>query len=245
LSRFDALVGATLGPEAETPQAGSPLGKLMADRERIAAKHGPDSEVVKQFDMRIRREAEGAGDNNAFASERQLRQEFTALEGDFREVDTSFKRLQSVAAKPSPAGDLALIFNYMKMLDPRSTVREGEFQSAAAAKPLLERLGVGFEPIKMVWEGKSLTPEQRQDFINQAGAIRDAATGDQARLRERYSGLAERHGLSPENIVGPERIGGVIPAEAVKFLRENANDENVRRQFQEKFGIPARLYLQR
>ena len=34
---------------------------------------------------------------------------------------------------PDAAGDMALIFSYMKMLDPNSTVREGEYATAQDA----------------------------------------------------------------------------------------------------------------
>ena len=241
--QLDALIQIPR-PEKAAPGPESPLGKLVFDREQLAAKHGPESDVVRQFDERIKRESAGQ-DENAFASERQLRQEFTTLETSFRDVDSSFKRLESVALKPSPAGDLALIFNYMKMLDPKSVVRESEFQNAETARPLLQQLGIGWDAVKSVWEGKRLTSEQRTDFQTQARTIHGAAAVENDGLRERYRDLAERHGISPVNVVGADRINGTVPAEAVRFLRENSGDENVRRQFQEKFGLPVSLFLKK
>ncbi|MEM8882399.1 MAG: hypothetical protein AAGC82_17565, partial [Pseudomonadota bacterium] len=64
-----------------------------------------------------------------FSDRQGLRKEFigqTTVK-DFRKQAEAFGRIDASAFEPSPAGDLALIFNYMKVLDPGSVVRESEF----------------------------------------------------------------------------------------------------------------------
>ena len=54
------------------------------------------------------------------------RREFSGLPAvkSFAEQASAYGRVVASAEDPSPAGDLALIFNYMKVLDPGSTVRD-------------------------------------------------------------------------------------------------------------------------
>jgi hypothetical protein len=62
--------------------------------------------------------------------ENKLRDDFLKGSKVFVDTKDAYTRIQDSASDPSAAGDLALIFNYMKMLDPGSTVREGEFATA-------------------------------------------------------------------------------------------------------------------
>jgi len=85
---------------------------------------------------------------------------------DFRKVDAARNKVaNATSAKPSPAGDLAIIFNFMKILDPGSVVREGEFataQNAAAVPDQIRNL------YNRVTKGQRLNPDQRKDFAASA-----------------------------------------------------------------------------
>lgn len=130
-----------------------------------------------------------------------MRKEFDAQTKDFRAVRDSYNRIQASAQNPTPAGDLSLIFNYMKMLDPGSVVREAEFATAANAAPLLTRVGLDAEKLKGVWEGQRLTPEQRADFLNRSDQLYQEQDQTFQALADEYTGMAERSGLSGEDIV--------------------------------------------
>lgn len=81
--------------------------------------------------------------------ESAIRREFNALPDvkEFNGVATSYDRLtrlvqsQNATAAPTPAADMAIIFSYMKMLDPTSVVREGEYATVQNAGSLPTRLG--------------------------------------------------------------------------------------------------------
>jgi hypothetical protein len=97
----------------------------------------------------------------------------------FVDIRDAFDRINSVALNGTPASDLALIFNYMKVLDPNSVVRESEFRTAEQARGwLAEAQSLGFQvPAivqqsiqKMQGEG-SLLPSQREDFLNTARSL--------------------------------------------------------------------------
>ena len=77
-----------------------------------------------------------------------LRREFQKLTSvaDMAKIRDSYKGL--LATPVTAAGDLSLIFKYMKMLDPGSTVREGEFANAENAKGIEDSLRALYNKIK-------------------------------------------------------------------------------------------------
>lgn len=132
-----------------------------------------------------------------FGDEQKLRREFEGRKGvsAFRKVNDSWGRVQ--ASKETAAGDLALIFNYMKMLDPGSTVREGEFATAQNAAGVPERIRSQYQRLI---DGERLTPSQRADFIGQARSLFDAQANTYNDVANQYRGLAGEYNLNPDRI---------------------------------------------
>src|SRR5690606_15297239 len=102
-----------------------------------------------------------------FDVEGKLRGEYQGQQGykDYVQQEQAYQRVLDSAKDPSPAGDLALIFNYMKVLDPGSVVRESEFATAAASGSFGDRIQAATDQII---SGKRLSPEQRLDFLQRA-----------------------------------------------------------------------------
>lgn len=168
-------------------------GQLIFDRKLVATQFGEDSPQMQAFD-----EAAKQPDEVDLTNERGVRGEFTRLSGEFLDVRASFGRIAQAAENPSPAGDMALIFNYMKMLDPQSVVRESEFAQAAATGSFGERIQAGVERILT---GKRLAPEMRADFVSQAEGLFKRALSQQTQLEQVYSSVAARSGLDPTRVV--------------------------------------------
>lgn len=135
--------------------------------------------------------------------ESELRKEFDSLNKDFRTINDSYNKITEVSKNPSAAGDISLIFSYMKMLDPSSTVREGEFATAQNAA------GVPTQ-VQNVWNravsGERLAPEQRIDFVNQAKNLYTAQSSSYSSGVDKYRGLAKDYGFNPDRIVKPLSI---------------------------------------
>lgn len=121
-------------------------------------------------------------------------------------VATSFDKVRTAASDPSPAGDMSLIFGYMKMLDPESTVREGEYASAEKARAVPASV---LNIYNKILTGQKLTPEQRIDFVNQAQKQFDAQMLQQQRLNDTYLNLATQTGANPEHVVLKDLFKGV------------------------------------
>lgn len=101
------------------------------------------------------------------------------------------------AAKPDAAGDLSLIFAYMKILDPNSVVREQEFANAQNAAGVPDRIRNIYNK---TMEGVRLNPEQRRQFLTQAESLFENARTNQRQVRSTYSNRAKQWGI-PENMV--------------------------------------------
>jgi hypothetical protein len=127
-----------------------------------------------------------------------LRQQFLAQSKDFVTIRDSYERLLNATQVPSAAGDLALIFNYMKMLDPNSVVREAEFATAQNAAGVPERVRAQWN---RALNGERLSDETRKDFVTQAGGQFAAQLRGHTQLETQFRGLATQSGMPPEQVV--------------------------------------------
>ncbi|XYD08806.1 hypothetical protein R1A27_28360 [Methylobacterium sp. NMS12] len=137
-----------------------------------------------------------------FDTESKLRGEFAKGLGTFGDVHDGYGRVIAATrqreANPngvSPASDIGLVFGYMKMLDPGSVVREGEYATAANAAGIPERVRNAYNK---AMKGEFLTPEQRQDFVGQAAELYGTARKTAEGVAGRYRNLATQYGVDPD-----------------------------------------------
>jgi hypothetical protein len=133
-----------------------------------------------------------------------LRGEFTKGSKDFVKVRDAHKRVLASAKNPSAAGDLALIFNYMKILDPGSVVRESEFANAEMSRALLSKKGVPEILLKArdkVIIGARLTPDQRKDFVDRAKKLFAEQRASHMKFRGEYLKKAQQYKVEPEKVL--------------------------------------------
>ena len=151
-----------------------------------------------------------------------FRNQFTGLSGDFMKIRDAYGKLRSAAENPSPAGDLSMIFGYMKMLDPTSTVREGE---QATAQNTTGAAGQLMNLYNRVITGERLTPEQRADFANQAHNLFQSQLQGQQELQTQYRGIAQQTmpNFDAANIV-PDFAGRAAEWQPVAPPAAPAND---------------------
>jgi hypothetical protein len=117
---------------------------------------------------------------------------------DFISRSESFGTVRAASKDSSPAGDLSMIFAYMKMLDPGSVVREGEFATAQNTAGVPDRVRNAYN---RVISGERLSPAQRADFLSQARNIYTTAKERQGRIRKTYADRASRFGIPAEHVV--------------------------------------------
>lgn len=134
-------------------------------------------------------------------AEADYRKEFEQRQDvkDFRKARTQFNALRDTALNPRATAqdDIAVIFQFMKTLDPTSTVREGEFATAQNAAGVPDTIRNAFN--KAV-NGERLSPEQRKNMARTAyrsyQAFRDAYNS----TAEQYRGYARDYGINPDRV---------------------------------------------
>ena len=166
----------------------------------------------------------GRGDTDL---ENKLRAQLQGLSKPFFDVRDAYSRVEASAKNPSAAGDLALIFNYMKILDPGSTVREGEFATAQNSGSIPQRIQAQYN---RAISGERLPDALRSDFVSRASDLYQAQLANQSRQEQEYKGLAGRLGVKPENVV----LNLSNPAQSKKTQQKNKfsdlSDDEIRRQ---------------
>jgi hypothetical protein len=130
------------------------------------------------------------------ANENTLRDEYTNLTKDFRVVQDAHEKIKSVAS--TGAGDMSLLYSFIKLLDPGSVVRESEFAAAAASGSFGERVQGAMQ---RVLTGQRLPDNLRNDFIKEADNLYSSQKRGADRLAGSYTAIAKRMGLNPENII--------------------------------------------
>lgn len=133
------------------------------------------------------------------AVENSLRDDYTKQSAPFVETQDAYRRIQSIQPDAKTgAGDIALLYSYMKMLDPRSTVREGEIATAQNAAGVT---GTVANLYNSVLKGQMLTPDLRKSFRDQAKAQFETQQKQHKHRTKSYEDIAKRQGVDPRNVI--------------------------------------------
>ena len=154
--------------------------------------------------------------------EMSLRKEYADQTKTYKDTKEAYARV--LAAKPGAVGDISLIFGYMKMQDPDSVVREGEYATAENARGVSDTLRNLYNK---VMAGERLTDAQRKNMRGQAGKIYEAALSGESTVRKGVERMAKNYGLNVENVffeptetppgVSPSAAGDEPPPGAVRL----------------------------
>jgi hypothetical protein len=127
--------------------------------------------------------------------EGKMRKEYNDQTKPYQEVKSAYGRVLS--SEDTAVGDLSLIFGYMKMLDPGSVVREGEFATAQNAAGVPERI---MNIYNKVATGQRLSPSQRDSFKGQAKGLYSSALEGEKTVRTGLERISKGYGLNTNNI---------------------------------------------
>ena len=167
----------------------STKGQEFQDLLDVENQFGPDSPQATAF-RELLEEPVSLTDIGAF------RQQFTNLSKDFIKIRDAFVKVD--VAAPTAAGDLALIFGFMKILDPTSVVREGEQATAANARGVPAAIRQQFN---RVLAGEKLDVSQRLDFKERAQELFDTQLIRQIQLEDNFRGIAELSEINPDQVL--------------------------------------------
>lgn len=193
-------VNATTIPPSVTPTPSNPFGGLTKRQVMaIALSEGATLSEVKEIGEIF--ELIG-GDNETISQETikiadSLRGEYlrrSDVNGTV-EVMNAYKKIGNTPE--TPAGDMALIFSFMRILDPGSVVRETEQEMAQRATSLPGQLQ---NYAMSVASGRRLNAKQRQQFIEAAETYYQGHIESQRNLDKYYLSISQRYGVDPSLI---------------------------------------------
>jgi len=126
----------------------------------------------------------------------QLSTAFLGQAKPYIEVAQAYRKV--ISAPESAAGDMSKIFGYMKILDPGSTVREGEAASAQNAAGVPDRI---LNLYNKAVTGQRLNPTQRADFDNSAYQLVESQKQQFETLKTHFKDRAISQNANPNNVI--------------------------------------------
>lgn len=149
-------------------------------------------------------------EDRTFAQAKDLRTEFITGAKPFIEVRDAYGRLETAYKSGQDAksdelrgpADIGMVFGYMKMLDPGSVVREGEYATVTNSGGVPETIRNMYNKVV---GGGVLTEDIRKSLIREAQALYTNAEKSHGQHVENYRGLATRAGVKPEDVVTDQR----------------------------------------
>ena len=189
------------------------------------AKAAYDDEMLRLKELEVKgvsAKAAKASSEKMTDREIEFAKQFRAESKPFKEAMLSFEKISANALSKRPSGstDIAMIFNFMKSLDPESVVRGQEYEAAAGAGSLIKSLGVTYNRL-LRGEDEKLPDQVRKDFYQTALETFQPFVESQIRAEETISNQAKAFGLNDKNIipkslapkVGSERFPHVVYSE--------------------------------
>lgn len=141
------------------------------------------------------------GRDASFQELARLRNEFTQINKPYAISSTAAKQAELLSKDKTGQSDMALMYSYIKVLDPESVVREGEYAVASRAASVPDRIG---NLVRRTLSGQQLSPEQRENLVaairTRAGPMRD----QYLRSRNYYGELTKRFQGDPFEVLGPD-----------------------------------------
>lgn len=122
----------------------------------------------------------------------------------YQVVHAAYQKARSAADLGTAAGDMSLIYAFMKMNDPTSVVREGEFATAANAGGVDDKI---INIYNRVRDGQMLTPEQRAQFLQAADAQYQDVSKNVQDVNSRYTPFAKDYNVNTDRfMIQPEKF---------------------------------------
>lgn len=147
-------------------------------------------------------------DSDHMKAEMALRKEVQDRIKQDRSILNMHQNVVNATKNGTAAGDLSMIFAYMKMLDPGSVVREQEFANAQNAAGVPDRIRNLYNYLA---KGNRLNPTQRKEFEAEARLIAAAAQDRISRVAREYQSIAEAYGYDTTRATGMPDFRNVQP----------------------------------
>ena len=132
---------------------------------------------------------------------------YQKLRSTWQKIDVAYNQAYNPDTENPQVADVSMIFNFMKMLDPGSTVREGEYATAKNTGGIAQNIINSYNAAR---GGGFLSDGQRADFRNTAWELINAEASNVQKINENFTALGEKFGISTDNILEDLSIFGSL-----------------------------------
>lgn len=161
---LQAKILETAGVEPAKQEAAEPYEKKKFEREK--GWQAEENRLNRENTTRNARIQAAATAAAAKAGvEGKLRDDFRADFKTFNNMDDAIAKVRSSAQDPTGAGDLTMVYNIVKIMDPDSVVREGEISLTKNLGSLGQRLKLAY---KAAAEGRGLDDTVKSELLTAA-----------------------------------------------------------------------------
>ena len=129
--------------------------------------------------------------------EMPLRKEFNKEMTRHTQIAPALAKIKESAKLGTGQGDIGIIYGFMRLQDPGSTVREGEYATAQNSAGIPDQVR---QLYNKALSGEKLAPEVRDRFVTAANRLGQQEREQAQQMIQRYAGLAVRYGM-PANAV--------------------------------------------
>jgi hypothetical protein len=173
----------------------------------------------EEEELKLKQRAEPAKATREITQqELALQKEYNDLTKPYRDVRDAMGRIEASAKNPTPAGDMSVVYAYMKLLDPQTGIRNEEVRNAETVGGLPAQANYWMQWI----QGGARLPENvRNDFVSRAKMLYGQYTKDYEDVAEQYREQARRQKLDPANVVPEYRSRTVRETQAKKGTAAN------------------------
>ena len=182
----------------ETPEQISEYGTGLMSEYMQAGELGMAMMIRKQLP-----EVDTAAKDLDFKQLNVHRKRVETFSKDMKSIDAAYEKIGRNAKEGTATGDMGMTFGIMKLYDPNSTVREGEYATAKNAAGVPTRI---LNLYNSSIDGQFLLPEQRKAFLATAKNLYEGQRASTDRSIKGVLEQAEQDELSGERVLGTKRF---------------------------------------
>lgn len=220
-----ANVAARFGVTAPKFEAQSDEGKLLQDEMELLARGRIGDAAALHRRVATKRlnktaleaaKLEKTLQESNFAKNKEedrVAADFTKQSQGFVDLRENAKKVVTSAARKTGAGDIALLFAFMKAQDPRSVVKQDEFATAKNAGGVPARWRNMWNE---VLQGALVPQDVRDELVALTKDIYDKSAQEHTRRENIFRGITDRRGLNAKNVL---RIDTTSPFEGAEIPR--------------------------
>jgi hypothetical protein len=195
------------------------LADAAAEQTRLAERKEDREWQIADRDLKLGVDAADAAAKAAdkgIEQEQSLRKEYggTAEAKNYPIIKNALDRITLGVKSDDAAGDMAIVYGFMKLQDPESAVREGEYATAENSAGISDRITSIYN---RVVDGDRLTPGQRAMFLKQAQGQYSNWVNLLGTQNKRFTDIATASGVDPARVV-------ITPDTNVDQLNVSEND---------------------